>query len=83
MTARQKGCGLIQGIRLSGAAEGTVSVHPKRSRPKSTYGLEAAESRETRETTGAEVFRNGYTFAPSRRSGAIWFYTMRTVFHQT
>jgi len=70
----ETGCGLIQGIRLPKCPAGTITVHPKGTRPDAMYFFENPETDETRNIFGADLIHNGFTFALPKRSGAIWFY---------
>ncbi len=70
----EKGCGLVQGIRLPESPEETITVHPKGIRSDSTYFFENAETGETRDISGADLLHGDFTFALPKRSGAIWFY---------
>ena len=70
----ETGCGFIQGIRLPESPEETITIHPNGIRPDSMYFLENPETGETRNTSGADLVRDAFTFALPKRSAAIWFY---------
>lgn len=70
----EAGYGLIQGIRLQESPHEALTIHPQEFRPEAHYTFENAETGETRHITGAEVVRDGFTFALAPRSGEIWFY---------
>jgi len=74
----EKGCGLIQGIRLPESPEETATIHPKGICLDSMYFLENAETGETQEISGADLIRDGFTLALHKRSGAIWFYRRKS-----
>ena len=70
----EKGCGFVQGIRFPEAPEETITIHPKGIRPEARYFFENAETGETRELSGEDLMRDGFSLALPARSGAIWFY---------
>jgi hypothetical protein len=70
----EKGCGLLQGIRLPGSKEETFVIHPKKINSDEMYFFENPETGETRNIPGQDLIRDGFTFAQPVRSGAIWFY---------
>lgn len=74
----ETGCGLIQGIRLPACPEETFAIHPKGICPGSMYFLENPEMGEEREISGAALIHDGFTFALSARSAAIWFYRRKS-----
>lgn len=73
----ETGRGLLQGIRFPTSPSEALTVHPEAVHPGSTYSFENSETAETREVSGEELIRNGFTFALPARSGAIWFYSRR------
>lgn len=70
----ETGCGLIQGIRFPAAPDETITIHPNEIRPDAVYGFENPETGDTRDISGEDLVRDGFTFALPKRSGAIWFY---------
>ncbi len=66
--------GLIQGIRLPAAREETFAVYLKGLHAGSMYFLENPETGDALDISGADLIRNGFTFAHPKRIGAIWFY---------
>lgn len=70
----EKGCGLVQGIRFSESPEATLTIHPKGICPGAMYFFENTETGETRDISGEDLIRAGFTFSLPARSGAIWFY---------
>jgi hypothetical protein len=73
----ETGQGLIQGIRLAACEEEQVTVLPQALDPDAMYILENPESGESRQLTGSSLLRDGLTFVLPRRSGAIWFYSVK------
>jgi alpha-galactosidase len=74
----ETGRGFIQGIRLPGCPEESLSVHPEAVAPEATYLFENPESGELRELPGHAVQRDGFTFTLAKRQGAIWFYSLKS-----
>ncbi len=70
----QRGCGLVQGIRLPACPEERFTFHPKGILPDARYWFENAETGETRDISGEDLIHGGFTFTLPARSGAIWFY---------
>ncbi len=70
----EMGQGFLQAIRLPASEKGTLTIHPKGIDPSVMYLFENPETGETREITGKEVVRIGFTLALPPRTGAIWFY---------
>lgn len=70
----ETGCGFVQGIRLPGCPQATLTVQPKGILPEARYILENAESGETMDIAGSDLAHQGITFTLPARSGAIWFY---------
>jgi len=70
----QRGCGLVQGIRLPACPEERITIHPKGIRPDAMYWFENAETGETRDMSGEDLIHNGFALTLPARSGAIWFY---------
>jgi alpha-galactosidase len=75
----ERGCGLIQGIRLPESPQETATFHPKGICPDSTYSMENPETAEAKEILGADLIRDGFTLALSKRNGAIWFYQRQQI----
>ncbi|MDD4889104.1 MAG: alpha-galactosidase, partial [Phycisphaerae bacterium] len=81
--ARQFDCpadgrGFIQGIRLPACPDDTIAIRPRGFRSDVTYRLVNPETHDTRELTGADIQRDGFTLACPKREGAIWFYRAKT-----
>jgi len=69
----ETGRGLVQGIRLPASPEETITIHPNEIRRHAMYVFENAETGETRDVSGEDLNRGGFTFALAKRSGAVWF----------
>lgn len=70
----ERGCGLLQGIRLPEAPEEEITIQPQGMHPDASYRFEHAETGETRTVSGAGLIQGGFTFALPIRSAALWFY---------
>ena len=70
----ETGLGFIQGIRLPECEEETITIMPSGIHSESAYLFENAETGETLEANGADLNRDGFTFALPKRSGALCFY---------
>lgn len=53
--------------------EETLTIRPQGIRSDARYFFENAETGETRDISGEDLIRNGFTFALPARNGAIWF----------
>ncbi|MHB9024241.1 MAG: alpha-galactosidase [Armatimonadota bacterium] len=69
--------GFLQAIRFPQAPNETLTIHPRALKQEAVYCLENAETGESRDIAGEELQRDGFTFALSPRSGALWFYRVR------
>ncbi|MCC7355612.1 MAG: alpha-galactosidase [Anaerolineae bacterium] len=70
--------GLVQAIRFPKSPEETMTVHLDGVRTDATYLFENPETGETKEIHGAALARDGFSITLAPRSGACWFYTLRT-----
>ena len=66
--------GLLQGIRLPGSQDASITVYPHIESESAMYRFENPETHATAEVSGAILRKDGFTFSLPARSGAIWFY---------
>jgi alpha-galactosidase len=72
--APERGCGLIQGIRLPAAQAESFAIYPYGIHADMHYFFENPETGETRDVSGEELQRNGLMLTVPPRQGTIWFY---------
>jgi len=70
----ERGCGLVQGIRLPGSPRETMVIKPRGIMPDGEYLFENPETGEKREVNGEDLTSRGFPLRLPRRSGVIWFY---------
>ena len=70
----ETGCGFVQAIRLPASPQETITLYLKGVRADVRYVFENPETGETRNSSGDDAIRSGFTFGLPARSGAIWFY---------
>jgi alpha-galactosidase len=73
----ERGCGLIQCIRLPESPLGAMTVKPEGIRSNEDYLFDNPETGETRDIPGEKLISDGYKMQLAPRSGAIWFYRTR------
>ena len=66
--------GLLQGIRLAGSPDPSITVFPHVLSETANYHFENPETQETIDMTGSALKKDGFTLKLSPRSGAIWLY---------
>ena len=70
----ETGRGFVQGFRFPDAPDETLTIEPKELSLDATYVFENPETGETKEISGEDLSREGFTFTMPKRSAAIWFY---------
>ena len=73
----ERGCGLVQGIRLPESPRESMVVKLRGISPGGEYLFENPETGETREVEGDDLSSAGFPLQLPRRSGVIWFYRNR------